>query len=267
MTKRQVDAFLNEETLTADEDFDSEDEPPTKKPKATPTADKSACEAGTCSCREPVERRPWEAPDPPDGALYFDTKVEYHEDFDIVAHTEKYYNTTDYPALVVKHVHGKQERDHWHIFAVSTWNLKGKNKPWRNDERPWDPDVCKTPIFAAAHPRTPTRGFQYLVKPAECTDRCPVTRMWNITESDMYQIMEQSKENNVSFAENYQAHLQKSLLVHADPAEAYGELSISAMRYYHDQGRKLNAGIVWSVRDIFARHHPGGYQYIRDRCF
>ena len=78
---------------------------------------------------------------------------------------------------------------------------------------------------------------------------------------------EQSKENNVSFKESYAAHLEESILKGADAHEAYTKLTICAMRFYHDQGRKFNAGIVWSVRDFFARFHPGGYEYISQRCF
>lgn len=260
------------DTATLVASFLSEGSPPPKKRKLSEEPEESEGSdveeegthgVGNCTCKDERPLSPWHCPPAPEGYAYCNAKVLFHKDFDIREWAHKHFKE-DFPILVVKHIKGKKGKIHWHVHGVLDTPRQTKNKPWYKDAHPLRLEG-KKPFSAKWFDETPTHGFTYCVKPAECIGRCPVVHLHRLTESDMYQIMQQSAQAVLSFEEDLEKLAEKAVNVAEPPIVNHRRLHVLTTKYYHSKDRKLHGGIAWKVRDWIAKWHPDGHEYIADK--
>lgn len=269
-----VDQFLNDLS-----DYDESPPTPKKTRSTTPEPElECPCLAGTCSCRNPQERRPWKPPDLPPAHSYANIKVAYHEDFDIKAAAQDWFSP-DHPCIVVKHTRGDAKKPHWHIHgAVLDVRHSGNRKVWYHQGKAWPhPSHGQTgPKGKAVKPYSSKKftgeapaenGYMYCVKPRESAGGCIIHYHHGFAEGDLYQVYEQSieydKANNVSFEEKEEVVVAKILddSKHLDPAIAHWNLYKGLFHYYIDNGR-----VTYNVRRrttmLIGQYHPDGLEFI-----
>lgn len=278
---------LNHESPLTEADIYLQEQPSPKRQRteSTETAEPEPTNphaAGSCGCRTEVERQPWKPPDLPEGHSYYNIKVKFHEDFDIVAAARSWYNT-EHPLLIVKHTRPKSgaKDPHWHIHgAIADVFMDGYRKVWKKNKKTWP-----HPLHAERGPKGRSikpysskifdtgpweNGYMYCVKPHECIGGCPVVEAIGISDSDMYQIMEQSREhfeaNNLTF-EQEEKDFTAAILdaqKHADPAIQHWKLYGALFKFYTDHNR-VTYNVLKRTTHLVGAHSPEGLEYIY-RC-
>ena len=197
-------------------------EPAGEEPESTP------CEGGTCDCKNEVERRPWTPPALPDGHSYFNIKVKYHKDFDIIEAAEAWFNL-DHPCMIVKHIRPKDNSGpHWHIHGAIETTRHTKTSPVWKDGKNLYPhplrEERKKPFSSKLFEENPEHGYMYCVKHRECIGRCPVVKAYGFGPGDMYQIIEQSREYGESLKKSLEKE-EATLVAEVLDAQKYADPS------------------------------------------
>jgi len=273
----QAEAWLQSDDELVNEAELSEDE------EETATAPKEVCPCitGACDCRTPVERRAWAPPEVPEGYTIQNIKVKFHEDFDVKAAAEDWFNP-DYPILVAKHTRGAAGKPHWHLHgAVGNHRHNGQKKIWNftNGQRrryphPLDKDHKDHKPYSAGNPekwrlQPLETGYQYVLKPRESGSGCIIHYHKGFGPGDLYQVYEQSKEydekHQLSWAETKQAFIEKTLFdaKHLTAEQAYWTFYRALFKYLRGQDSpKPTYNVRRETTMWIGDKHPGGLEYI-----
>ena len=96
-----------------------------------------------------------------DVKIYDNIKVTMHDEFDVKAYADAKFDNSR-PLLIVRHRHGKKEKQHWHITGILTADTHQAPHP----DKQGGGKGCK-PIQKKSKELYDFRSFDYCLKPKE----------------------------------------------------------------------------------------------------